>query len=69
MAERDDDYEDAVVGIAIHLARERGGAPHQFYRYHPEQIMSLIPILRETGELWDQPPGSKYRRGYVIRRT
>jgi hypothetical protein len=66
MAERDDDYENEVVAVAIHMARERGGAPHQFYRYRPEQIMSLIPILRQTGELWDQPLGSKYRRGYVI---
>jgi hypothetical protein len=46
------DYEDAVVRIAVQMARERGIRGGQFYRYTPEEIMALIPMLREAGELW-----------------
>lgn len=76
MPESADDYENAVVRIAIQMARERGIRGGQFYRYTPEEIMALIPTLRETGELWSswttghrQLDKNTIRCGYVIRDT
>jgi hypothetical protein len=70
------DYENAVVRIAIEMARERGARGRSLFRYTPDEIMTLVPVLRANGELWqaawtahpeirNENPG--IRMGYVIR--
>ena len=54
MDRNDPEYWLAVVGIAVEMARERGGGgPRRpFYRYTVKEIMKLASVLHRDGEIW-----------------